>query len=192
MLTLSHPFSYRFSLFAALFVALFAIFVTFLVHPSIVHAQHLLLTRRDGLPSNGITALHAQDETLWVGTIAGLGKWEGGKTKTVELPLAEHHVLALHDHDGALWVGTADGVAQLRQETWQTWQRGADGLRSDWVTSFATYQNRVLMGTYTGGVQEWTGDKWLSVGSNAPLQIKKLATDDQYLWGSKTNNCTTM
>ncbi len=176
--------SYYSTFFVTFFTTLSVIIAISLALPSITHAEHLLLTQRDGLPSNGTTALHMQNDTLWVGTTAGLGKWESGQAKTVELPFDEHHVLALHSYNEELWVGTADGIAQLQQEKWRTWQRGTDGLRSDWVTSFATYQERVAIGTYGGGIQEWTNNEWQSLGSDGPLQIKKLVADDQFLWAA--------
>ncbi len=119
---------------------------------------------------------------MWVGTIAGLGRWEGGRARTVELPLAERSILALHADGAALWVGTADGIARLDGAGWQTWKRGEAGLRSAWATSFATHAGALHVGSYGGGVQRWDGTQWQGVGENGPAQVTALASEGETLW----------
>ncbi len=152
--------------------------------PAPAHAQDARgsIERRDGLPSDGVTALASDGETLWIGTIRGLARWQEGQAATVEFPLDEHHVLALHNGESGLWVGTADGIARLTDGAWQTWQAGDAGLRSDWGTSFAEHQGTLYLGTYGGGVQRWTGSQWQSVGADAPLQITALTSSGPTLW----------
>ncbi len=160
----------------------FLLILVLLALPAAAGAQSL--TRRSGLPSDAITALAWQDGALWVGSIAGLGRWDAarGATRTVEFPLTEHHILALTTHEGALWVGTMDGVAQLTGNSWQTWQQGDAGLASDWVTSLAPHGGALVAGSYGGGVLRWGGEQWEPVGTNAPRQITALASEGERLW----------
>ncbi|HEX8681572.1 MAG TPA: alpha/beta fold hydrolase, partial [Ardenticatenaceae bacterium] len=152
--------------------------------PAPAHAQDARgsIERRDGLPSDGVTALASDGETLWIGTLRGLAQWQEGQATTVEFPLEEHHALALHNGETGLWVGTADGIARFADGAWQTWQVGDDGLRSDWGTSFTEHQGTLYVGTYGGSVQRWTDDQWQSVGANPPLQITTLTSNGPTLW----------
>ncbi len=152
--------------------------------PTPAHAQdaHGSIERRDGLPSDGVTALASDGETLWIGTIRGLAQWQDGQATTIEFPLDEHHVLALHSGESGLWVGTAEGIAHYSEGAWQTWQAGDAGLRSDWATSLTEHQGALYVGTYGGSVQRWSGNEWQSIGDNPPHQITTLASSGPTLW----------
>jgi len=56
---------------------------------------------------------------MWFGTEAGLAKFDGRRTQTVNDPsLPTGRVLALQsDLDGALWIGTDGGAAECLQES---------------------------------------------------------------------------
>jgi len=55
------------------------------------------------------------DGAMWFGTEAGLAKFDGRRTQTINDPaLPSVRVLALQtDQDGALWVGTEGGAARF-------------------------------------------------------------------------------
>ena len=55
------------------------------------------------------------DGAMWFGTEAGLAKFDGRRTQTINDPaLPSGRVLALQtDQDGGLWVGTEAGAARL-------------------------------------------------------------------------------
>ncbi len=70
--------------------------------------------KEQGLPDNSVTAvLQAQDGYLWVGTAAGLARFDGVRFVSFNLPYQRSssplHVTALcEDAVGRLWVGTQD------------------------------------------------------------------------------------
>ena len=86
-------------------------------------ASDILVWRAaDGLPSDSVTAiLQTRDGFLWVGTSAGLVRFDGVKFTTVKLTVPPQttpvHVTALcEDEDGRLWIGTQqDGLFELAQ-----------------------------------------------------------------------------
>lgn len=160
---------------------LLLLFLLVLAGGSPVRAQEGGITRRAGLPSDGVTALAWGEGALWVGTVQGLGRWADGRARTVPLPLDELHILALHHDGAALWVGTANGIARREGEAWQTWQRGDAGLGNGWATSFAGHQGALAVGTYGGGVYRWEGGAWQPLGGS-PAQVSTLASDGERLW----------
>lgn len=67
-----------------------------------------------GLPSDRVRAIaQTADGAMWFGTEAGLAKFDGRRTQTInDLSLPSGRVLALQmDQDGTLWVGTETGAA---------------------------------------------------------------------------------
>ena len=78
-------------------------------------------TSANGLPSNVLTSLaRTPDGFLWVGTMAGLARFDGVRfevfdlTSTPEIGSARVRALAV-DGEGALWIGTQSGsIATFR------------------------------------------------------------------------------
>ncbi|HEV2720598.1 MAG TPA: two-component regulator propeller domain-containing protein, partial [Thermoanaerobaculia bacterium] len=68
-------------------------------------------TSNPGLISNSITTLcRAADDTLWLGTLAGLVRERAGRFETIVLPGGPDIVYAIAAaDDGTIWVGTAAG-----------------------------------------------------------------------------------
>ena len=70
-----------------------------------------------GLPDRKINCLlPISDEELWVGTDAGLYRWNGKEFRRTELPpfLGNVQVLSvLRDRDSNMWVGTARGLLRI-------------------------------------------------------------------------------
>lgn len=66
------------------------------------------------LPSNAITALHATDQELWVGTLEGLVRTDGEHWQVfgVEDGLADGNVTALASSGLRLWVAGPSGLSQ--------------------------------------------------------------------------------
>ena len=76
-------------------------------------------TSNDGLPSDSVTAfLQARDGTIWIGTTAGIARFDGERF----VPVANKdgtvpaYVRSLYeDTDGNLWIGTHDsGIARFK------------------------------------------------------------------------------
>ena len=108
---------------------------------------HLAVGRE--LPGSRIQAVFADREgALWIGTNAGLVRWESGKVERFPVtdPLAGASILALmEDREGDLWVGTeTDGLDILRDQRFHTLDT-REGLSSDRITTV---------------VQDGTGTLW--------------------------------
>lgn len=97
------------------------------------------LTTGQELPGTRIHAVFADREgALWIGTNAGLVRWEAGKVERFPVtdPLATESILSLlEDREGDLWVGTeTGGLHILRDQRFRT--LGArEGLSSDATTT---------------------------------------------------------
>lgn len=82
--------------------------------------EYLLETwrRAQGLPTNSVTAIaQTPDRWLWVGTAAGLVRFDGMQfTAPEDATLQSARITCLHvDREGALWVGTA-GAGLFRRK----------------------------------------------------------------------------
>lgn len=122
----------------------------------------------EGLPSDSVTAIiQTQDGFLWVGTSAGMVRFDGAKFIRVKLgtssPDSPVNVTALcEDSDGHLWIGTQQqGVWQLAQG--QLWHYGREqGLLDNSVTVLAAgNRGQVWIGSKSG-LNLWTGQKFQS------------------------------
>ena len=123
-----------------------------------------------GLPSPTVLAL-ARDggAGLWVGTMAGLARWDGREIKTEPLPGEESAplVYALKAHGGQLWAGTSAGV----------FRREADGrwLRLPWADMFERPNAVVSMAIDHDGAL-WLGSQrrlWRVKGDDGiPLPVE--------------------
>jgi signal transduction histidine kinase len=75
------------------------------------------LTRREGLPTHFVRALHEDSEgNLWIGTMAGLSCWRNGamSTWTTAHGLLNDAILQiLEDAAGRLWLGTRAGIMRV-------------------------------------------------------------------------------
>jgi len=111
----------------------------------------------DGLPSDSVTAIiQTRDGFLWIGTSAGLARFDGVKFTRVSLmnsatsgPIG---ITALcEDQDGYLWIGTpADGLFELAQGGVRHYTM-AQGLLDDSVTSLAADNHEAIwIGTKSG------------------------------------------
>ena len=112
----------------------------------------------EGLPHNAVTALlQSRDGYLWVGTAAGLARFDGLRFVPVSDERAPHlghtYIWALHeDPDDTLWIGTGDGLTRRDSDGFTTWTT-RDGLPVNFVRALARDGDGVLwVGTYGGGV----------------------------------------
>ncbi len=117
----------------------------------------------DGLPSEAVTAiLQTRDGFLWVGTRAGLVRFDGVKFTGVKLGEAATNnpvpVTALCEgSDGTLWIGSQqDGLFRLAAGKILNYSR-AQGLLDAGVTSLAASQNGNLWVGTKSGLNRWTG-----------------------------------
>src|SRR5688572_27308226 len=75
------------------------------------------LTRREGLPTRFVRALHEDAEgNLWIGTTAGLSCWHNGAMSTWTTAhglLSDAILQILEDGAGRLWLGTRAGIMRV-------------------------------------------------------------------------------
>jgi tetratricopeptide (TPR) repeat protein len=119
----------------------------------------------DGLPSDDIHALAWDGNYIWVGTSAGIARFDletNSFTGDVILKGTDVRTLAADDSD--LWVGTLDsGIKRYgkMEETWTTYTKN-DGLSSDRALAISIDPNNVWVGTALGGVYKYGkyDDSW--------------------------------
>lgn len=129
----------------------------------------------DGLPQRSIFAL-ARDSrgTLWAGTLAGIGAYDGFRWRMPDLPpspqaayVNANAMAALSD--GRLWVGTRyQGVLELKDGQWSALGT-REGLPSDNVNAILESSERdaagrpvIWIGTYGKGVARFADGRWTS------------------------------
>ena len=120
----------------------------------------------DGLRSDSVTAIvQTRDGFLWVGTTAGLVRFDGVKFTEVKLQASDSlvRVSALcEDSDGHLWIGTQQqGLFELVQGRLQHFAK-AQGLLDDTVTSLAADSHGQVWIGSKSGLNLWTGKQFKS------------------------------
>jgi ligand-binding sensor domain-containing protein/signal transduction histidine kinase len=128
------------------------------------HPETLRIWRAaDGLPSDSVTAiLQTRDGFLWLGTGAGLVRFDGVKFTELKLTASPTNnpvrITALcEDSSGHLWIGTQqDGLFKLAEGVVRHFT-GPQGLPDNNVTSLtADNQGMVWIGS-PSGLHVWTG-----------------------------------
>jgi ligand-binding sensor domain-containing protein/signal transduction histidine kinase len=117
----------------------------------------------DGLPSESVTAIiQTHDGFLWVGTSAGLVRFDGVKFTELQLTASSTNKLIFvtalcEDSRGSLWIGTQhNGLFQLAEGKLRHYV-AQDGLPDDNVTSLAAdNHDQVWIGSKSG-LNLWTG-----------------------------------
>jgi ligand-binding sensor domain-containing protein len=115
-------------------------------------ASWSLVNAFDGLPSDSVSALAVDGDTVWIGTTAGLALWDGHQVSGVlpdginPSPFANNSITGIVVRGDSLWVATRAGIyySRLSQSlsTWTTMNAGlptlaVDALVGDDVTLFA-------------------------------------------------------
>lgn len=107
-----------------------------------------------GLPSDRVRAIaQTNDGAMWFGTEAGLAKFDGRRTQTINDPaLPAGRVLSLQtDPDGALWIGTEGGAARYTSNGFMAVKETAGQAVSAII---APEPRRVFMSTEQGQIFE--------------------------------------
>jgi ligand-binding sensor domain-containing protein/signal transduction histidine kinase len=133
-------------------------------------------TKADGLPNSSVTViLQAHDGYLWIGTGAGLVRFDGARFTAIPLLKqgagATVAVTSLcEDANGCLWIGSQEQGVFCRQNGRVKHFGPADGLLDPSVTSL-TLDNeaRVWIGTRRG-VNRWDGRRFaaFTTGNGLP------------------------
>ena len=130
-------------------------------------------TTEAGLPQNTVNAIEqTRDSYLWLGTQAGLARFDGVRFTVFGLSdgLPSIQVLALHeDRAGNLWIGTTGGgLSRLRDGHIENFSTEL-GLADVNVTAFGEDSAaRLWIGT-SAGLSLWQGDRFIQLAALAPL-----------------------
>jgi signal transduction histidine kinase/ligand-binding sensor domain-containing protein len=125
-------------------------------------------TTRDGLPQDRIRAMvRTRDGFLWLGTDAGLARFDGFEFKTYGLHegLGAVTVLSLLEAgDGSLWVGTlGGGVSVLRDRKVVRTFTEADGLPAESISVLAEDGEGGVWAGERNGVARFNGQRFQPV-----------------------------
>lgn len=132
-------------------------------------------SKKDGLPSDKIYAVRADEDRVWVGTNQGLAMLEDGKwtVYTEEDGLAHRGVLAIDvcQETGDVWIGTMSGLNRLSGGKFETYSQFNSGLANDVV--YAVTCDGKDVWTATGGgasvLDTYTGKWGIYTEQNAPM-----------------------
>ncbi len=120
----------------------------------------------EGLPSDSVTAIiQTRDGFLWIGTTAGLVRFDGLKFTDLKLTtLPIHHPISItamcEDDSGHLWIGTqADGLFELDQGVVRHYT-ASQGLLDDDVTSLAVDNHEAIWVGTKSGLNFWSDKKF--------------------------------
>lgn len=129
----------------------------------------------EGLPADSVTAIiQTRDGYLWVGTSAGLVRFDGVRFTRFKLPgtvtNAAVHVTALcEDASGSLWVGSqADGLFQREGETFRRFASEERLLDKNITSLAADAADSLWIGT-RAGLNRWNGTNVTSFTSREGL-----------------------
>lgn len=153
-----------------------------------------VFTMKDGLPATWIPALfQTQEGQMWVASIRGLCKWQGGygdageksvcKTYTAKNDICDSDVWSLtEDKDGNLWTGTRCGAKKLARYGFTTYS-DADGIDSAFINSIFESASGEIFVSFDRGesrtVSRFNGEKFDFVTPNFPSNIVYFG------WGTK-------
>jgi signal transduction histidine kinase/ligand-binding sensor domain-containing protein len=133
-------------------------------------------TEKDGLPSSRITAIaQTADEYLWLGTNAGLVRFDGVKflpwKELSDAPLPARRVWALcASRDGSLWVGftTPGGISRIKDGTVTNFDE-TSGLTGGYIESLTEDRDGSIWAGTHGGLFHFRNGKWELVGPEGAL-----------------------
>lgn len=116
------------------------------------------------LPRKEVSSLAADESRLYAGQWGGWSEMTGA--------IWNHHlnhselqgiqVTALLPDGDRLWIGTQGRGLLLFMRSAGAFRRftESDGLPDDWITVLARSGDRVIAGTFVGGIASWDGAKW--------------------------------
>ncbi|MFQ6041580.1 MAG: two-component regulator propeller domain-containing protein, partial [Candidatus Poribacteria bacterium] len=125
----------------------------------------------DGLPAGVDAMLQDRHGYLWLGTNAGLCRYDGTKfiTYTTADGLVGNFIVAIcEDHRGRLWIGTAqDGISCYDGKEFTNYTT-AHGLADNRVWCICEDRNGHLwIGTVGGGVSRFDGERFTRILANS-------------------------
>jgi ligand-binding sensor domain-containing protein/signal transduction histidine kinase len=147
----------------------------------------------NGLPQNTVTALlQTQDGFLWIGTEAGLVRFDGNSFQVFDRNSEADHgsgadhrpdasmpgndiCCLLEGPDGALWVGTSEGLARWEQGAFRSYTT-RDGLPGNSIRALARTTDAQLWAYTDQGPARLNGDRFVATAWNAANMAATAAT----------------
>jgi hypothetical protein len=150
----------------------------------------IFTTSNSGLPDNWILSLYAHHNTLFVGTLGGLGIYDGewGVINT-ENGLVSNMVHSVFVHNDILYVGTDEGLSVFEGADWMHYNTSNSDITGDVVQALTMdSENMLWVGTSTG-LSSFDGSTWVSYPQASELDIQVLAFDQSAnLWIGSNGN----
>jgi ligand-binding sensor domain-containing protein len=154
-------------------------------------------TEKDGLPGRVFAIAQTPDEYLWLGTDAGLFRFDGVKfvpwKELSDLPLAARRVLTLCvAREGSLWVGftSPGGVSRIKNGVVTNYDESS-GLTGGMVESLTEDRDGGIWAGTRGGLFHFRNDKWEQVRPEGGLPegpVSNTSADSRGdLWVSTTD-----
>ena len=131
-----------------------------------------LVNTFDGLPADTVNTLTAAGDSMWIGTTAGIGIWDGAQLSgrlpdgINPSPFASDFITGIRPLGDSVWVGTRAGVYVARRSTGLTvWTALNAGLPSTVVTRLVD-DGRVPFALSNNEVKRWdpVALAWVSTG----------------------------
>jgi PAS domain-containing protein len=142
-----------------------------------------LVNAFDGLPSDSVTVLRADGDTVWIGTTRGIALWNGHQVAGsipdlgTASPFRDNGISGIVVAGDSLFVGTGDGVFLARPSQDLTpWTEVSTGLSNLAVTGMALWHHRpfALAG---GAVWAWNESNGTWSNTNVPGTADKVRDD---------------
>jgi len=142
-----------------------------------------------GLPQNTVHAvLQTSDGYLWIGTEAGLVRFDSTQFKTFTQKntpqLGSDLIYSLvQDRSGALWIGTSSGITRYRDRTFESFPASDRALDSAVWSIHQDHAGNVWILT-AGGLGFYDGHRFVAVTGLPPLSEDSAMLDapDNSLW----------
>lgn len=142
--------------------------------------DHGIVTRytsANGLPNDRVVALALGEENeVWVGTTAGLCKWDGDQFLMVEGFEGKRITDIYEDDYQSLWVGTRSGCARVRQGNSKIeWITADDGLGGNAIAALTfDLEGSLWLCTRRAGLTRLRDGKFLNFTQELGLRSKNI------------------
>jgi ligand-binding sensor domain-containing protein len=151
-----------------------------------------VIGRQEGLIANHVTDLALTPEGLVAATPAGITFVDrlGMRSLYAFHGLVNNHVYALGVKDGRVLAGTLGGLSVLESGVIKAnYNMSNSSLRQNWITAIAPAGRDWFLGTYGGGVAQWTAAGGFITFTAIPGQVEvnpnaMLVTDRHVLAGT--------
>lgn len=140
----------------------------------------------DGLPNNHVLDIqHDHEGSIWVSTHGGLVQFRDGLFNSFNQRhgLAGNYARSVWQWRDQVYVGTSAGISKLSQDGVADVGVGT-ALANQSVLGFTTYDDKLVVGTYTGGAFVWDGHRvteQLNTDNGLPAnEVRNLAVHPTY------------